>query len=595
MKNTILLLLLSCLSVLGQSQPPTVPGRGGGAPGAITISTGVTPSTYTFANSNTYVLGKGNYPVSPSVFPTNMTAGTTFTGWTLADKTNISFFGVYGQSIIDGSTSAGELLVITNCSQIRFNGLVFKGYTNDNYTQVIPALGAIFAGICIMGSADIIFEDCIIINHVDHGIIDGASGNVIGYTRMSTNNIIIRDCRFEQIGGWRTNNPSYFVDGTAVVPTGWTIENNVFRNVFRGVEPYTDSAGANTPFYNCVIRNNQFYNCIDFAISPASSTNAHGVIVADNIMVNDYVFTYRGTNYGTVNPWASYGIFLNGGRGWVITGNKISGGFLFGMSLQNSASGLDDCIVIGNEVHNLSPGVSVLAMGYDIGNNANSALAANSVGRLIMKGNRSYNVGSVGYNFNACRDCLIDGNFSSRHTGSASVDSLLAGFRIGSGLASTHKMTNTMFINNTAVDGGAGSAYGYSFYTGAAGPGMVFENNRALGFPAGTQGITNNSGNVFAVVGPPRQVQATFDIGNTASLGMFRTNVALTGASTNTFIDVIPPLVWNQGVGSNFVWSAYGSNGFAWIEFKNVSGGAADPASTVFLIQGQDKRINGSP
>lgn len=43
MKNTILLLLLSCLSVLGQSQPPTVPGRGGsstnsgggGGPGSV--------------------------------------------------------------------------------------------------------------------------------------------------------------------------------------------------------------------------------------------------------------------------------------------------------------------------------------------------------------------------------------------------------------------------------------------------------------------------------------------------------------------------------------------------------------------------------
>ena len=597
----VLLLVLAFLPLLALAQVDSGAGAGwraarggsGGAPNVTIVYPGANFSNVVgvVANNTALQLGVGSYSVTPSVLTTNISSATVFTGATLANKTNITITGVYGQTIIDGSTSPGELLVITNCDQITLVGLRFRGYTNHNYTQIQPSVGGLFAGITVLGSSNLRFENCIIERHADHGIADGASG-YLTYNRLSTNNVIVTGCTFEDIGGWRTNNPSYVVDGTAVVPTGWTVENCVFKNVFRGVEPYSGIGGPDQVFYNCVIRNNQFFNCVDFAISPAGSTNGHGVLVVGNKMQNDYQFSYHGTNYGSAQPSAAYGIFLNGGRGWMIENNEVYGGFAIGYDVQNSISGSHDHSLIGNSAHDLNPGAGFGAIGFNIGATTDSALAANSAGGLVMIGNRAYNGSIVNYSINSCRDCLIENNISRRHATVVSVDPLYAGFRIGSG-QTTHRFTNVTFSGNIAIDGGAGTAYGFSFYPGAAGSNVVFQNNRAVGFPAGTAGITNNSGGTFTVVGSPIQARITFDLPSIAAAGQFQTNAALIGATTNTTFIVDMPLPALQGVETNLITTAWGSNNSVYVIFRNVSGIAVDAASREYKLTGWDTSLPG--
>jgi hypothetical protein len=317
-------------------------------------------------NNTAYILAPGSYAITPSVLSSNLSGGTQYRGITFAGKTNVAILGLKGSTIIDGSSEYGELLVITNCSGITVDGIAFYGKTNHNWTQVIPT-NHIWAGIRIANSEKITFQNCDISRHFNHGICDLAAN--FASVPASTNQIIIQNNLFEDAGSWRTNFPSPF-DGTAIVPTGWTVRNNKIKNVFRGIEPYLADNGQPSVIWNCIIENNEIENAYDAGITPAGNTNFHGVRISGNTIRNHPGFAYHGSN-ALFSSGAA--IIWNGGPKWSIDNNIISGAFPYGIQIGGSVV---DGSITGNRI-------------ADMTNNAAAVgIIAETAYRLKISGNR---------------------------------------------------------------------------------------------------------------------------------------------------------------------------------------------------------------
>ena len=73
----------------------------GGAPGTTVVPVGTDLSTLSVQSDTAYLLGEGSYFVgTPSIIMSNYLFGTPYTGWLLANKTNITIQGVRGQTKI---------------------------------------------------------------------------------------------------------------------------------------------------------------------------------------------------------------------------------------------------------------------------------------------------------------------------------------------------------------------------------------------------------------------------------------------------------------------------------------------------------------
>jgi hypothetical protein len=283
-------------------------------------------------NNTAYILAPGSYAITPSVLSSNLTGGTQYRGITFANKTNVLIYGQKGSTIIDGSSEYGELLVITNSSGITVDGIAWYGKTNHNWTQVIPT-NHLWAGIRIANSEKITFQNNEISRHFNHGICDLAAN--FSTVAASTNQILIQNNLFEDAGSWRTN-ISLAYDGTAIVPTGWTVRNNKIKNVLRGIEPYLANDGQPSVIWNCIIENNDIENAYDFGITTAGNTNFRGARVTGNTIRTHPGFAYHGSN-------ALYsigaGILWNGGHDWIIENNIVSGAFPNGIQTGGNTEG----------------------------------------------------------------------------------------------------------------------------------------------------------------------------------------------------------------------------------------------------------------
>lgn len=339
-------------------------------------------------NNTAYILAPGSYAITPSVLSSNLSGGTQYRGITFANKTNVVIFGLKGSTIIDGSSEYGELLVITNSSGITVDGIAWYGKTNHNWTQVIPT-NHLWAGIRIANSEKITFQNCDISRHFNHGICD-LSANFSSVT-ASTNQIIIQNNVLEDIGSWRTNSPLAY-DGTAIVPTGWTVRNNKIKNVLRGIEPYLAQNGQPSIIWNCIIENNEIENAFDFGITTAGNTNFHGVRVTGNTIRNHPGFAYHGSN--ALNS-AGAGILWNGGNEWSIDNNIISGAFAQGIWI---GAGVSDGSITGNRI-------------FDITNSATAiAFLAQDGYRLKISGNRINGSKNSALYLYGLRDSEVSGN-----------------------------------------------------------------------------------------------------------------------------------------------------------------------------------------
>lgn len=284
-------------------------------------------------NNTAYILSPGSYAVTPSVLISNVANGTQYRGISFLNKTNIGIFGTPGFTIVDGSSDYGELMAVSNCLNIRIEYAKWIGKTNHNWWEV-DLNGYLWSGISIANSADIYFENNEVERHLDHGISDLAAFPAMPTVLApSTNNINVRFNTFSDIGSWRTNLAVAY-DGTSVVPTGWRVSNNRFKNVLRGVEPFL--TGNGTIVNNCIITDNDMEGVFDLGIGPAGSTNFNNVVVKKNRIYTPFGFSFHGSNSlysaGSAIAW-------NGGNYWDISDNNIGGNFAQGITTGNGVFG----------------------------------------------------------------------------------------------------------------------------------------------------------------------------------------------------------------------------------------------------------------
>ena len=572
-------------------------GGGGGAPNTTIVSPGVNMTAVSLVNDSTYILGKGTYiPGTPSILNSNLSAGNSFTGWVIANKTNINFICLPYQTIFDGSGSLGELLWMTNCSGIYFEGGVFKGYTNHNY-MALPGYSdpgsPLWASVSIYQCEKVTFYKTGLQGSTDHGLMDKAAENsgFVASSVPSTNQMLLDSCWADDIGGWRTNRTVGYVsyDGTAFGPTAWTLRNLTITRSLRGIEPYDDSTGGRR-FTGTVIEGCTLRDIADIGILFAGSTNGHSIVIRNNDLENSASWSWRGTNFGktTPNEHGGYGIMLNGGRGVRVTGNRVAGTWYAGAFIGNSGSFCDDFEFSGNLIEDIDSGDDDFGTGLFVGTLGTSAADASSVRRLNCSNNRFKNIQIRGIYAGRGRDNTFENNFFIDAGVYPNVGTLFASMVVGeSGVTG---ITNCFVRNNTFVSTLGYVAYGLAIENNCVN--VVNENNHFSGFVV-NGGITNRSGMNVKTLGIPITGTATWDLPSIAANAQYQTNVALVGATTNAMFEVHFPLTALQGVASNLTARGWGSNGTLYAVFRNTSGAAVDAPSTTYELFGRDYRVAG--
>jgi parallel beta-helix repeat protein len=556
--RTLVLLALALMLVKWTAHAAVGRG-GGGAPNVKVLSpgSGLTATLANVANGTTLQLGDGTYTVTPSILNSNLQNGNQFTGAMLANKTNITFIGVPGQTIIDGSSSPGEVLWMTNCQNVFFYGVTFVGWTNHNIMEWPLNSQFLWAGVNFLKCERLTFDTCAIIRHADHGLQDkGAETPAsIAAGPPSTNQIIVRNTYFHDIGSFRTNTSlgTIFVDGTSIVPTAMTIDNCVFDNVFRGVEPYDENAAPpnSQRFFNGIVRNSTFRNVCDFGISTASSTNGHYQIIENNLFDNDQAWSLHGTNFGvSAQPPLSSAIYNNAGRGWSVRNNEFRG-------TQTRAVyfyGVTDGVIDGNVFYNITNRTGISGAGIQLEGTTNIIVRNN-----FMRGTKDAGI----YLFGA-KDTTVEGNHI--HDAFSGYGIQLASF--GSFTASNNVIRNNrIIVSNTGVwDQNAGLLLQtYVFNNEIVAPTKIF----------------NAAGDYMQIEGPPRVFNYTNDFPSIAAGGSFRTNFPAIGAKTNDFAYLMTPDQFYR-IGTNISVNTWASNDVVWVWIHNNGPSAADPGNVRF-------------
>lgn len=571
--RTVVLFVAAVLLVKSATNAAVGPGGGGGAPNVTSLAPGAgfKAAVEAMNNGSVLQLGNGTYTVTSSILNSNLIAGSQFSGVTLANLTNVTILGVPGGSIIDAraSTWPGELLWITNCSRVHIEGVTFMGYTNHNIT-LLPKFGTagdyLWTSVNVYQCENLTFKNCKWIGSTGHALQDkGAedSGAFVAAVNLSTNNILVEGCYFTDIGTWRTNQSTAanVWDGTCINPTGWTIRNCSFENVGRGVEPYNASDANSRIFYNCVIENNDFRNMVEFAISPAGSTNGHFVKVIGNRIINA-PFSYHGSNLTTTPFGTMYGIQIGAGRGWIIKNNFISGMFQYGMHISGPSTPLDNLLVEGNTLHNISRGAGTAGYGMHVGVDTDSATGNFAVRQSIFRNNTAIGCDANGFRFCSGRDITVEGNTAYDNANlylTAAGDAFYAsGFWFGSGSYANNILTNWTIRNNKSYSFNS-SPYGMAIDANVRY--SVFEGNELLGAYDHNGGITNRSGANVAVLGIPRTYGAAVDLASIGINAAVDTVITAEGVTTNDAVTVqIPPQFWVGGAGAEVSYFAWATN-----------------------------------
>lgn len=255
-----------------------------------------------------YVLAKGaEWPVrADSVKSNGLGAINIF------NKTNVEIVG-YGATIY--ATNIGDVLFLTNCHNFQIEGLTVKGTVETNYAALGP-IGVVWGALGFFACNDLRLYHNRIIDHHDHGMLDYASQG--GNWKPATTNVQGRFNFFYNGGSMRTNE-GIAKDGTAIVPTGGDWTDNTIMYWLRGIEPYIENLSGSATAQNTLLARNRIINSMDDAILTAGSTNAHGLIIEDNIIEWHPGATWRGSNFIV----SATGININGGQRVKILRNKI--------------------------------------------------------------------------------------------------------------------------------------------------------------------------------------------------------------------------------------------------------------------------------
>ena len=411
----------------------------------------------------------------------------------------------------------------------------------------------------------------------DHGLQDKGAEATANHgpstASISTNGMIVENCYFYDIGGWRNNAGTIYVEGTAIVPTGWTIRNCYFENCMRGIEPYNESDAAGILFRNCIIQGNSFFNIADQAILTAGSTNGHEMIIANNFFDEEVTWSYHGTNLATVgfNSAPGYSIAIVGGNGHQIINNTINRARYCGIAL---GYGTEDCTIDGNKVRNVGNGVN--GYGYLLGN---PDVSVKPVKRLIFQNNSSRLTTTIGLYILGGRDCVFRNNQIETGTvyGGAPAVKCHA--------SSPNLNTNLTFSGLTVLDTSGTMGYGVEITAGNVNVAFFDCDIRQ-----GTLGkYDNQSGAEVTISGPPKTFTTTVNLASIPASGQLIGNFSAPGVRTNDLVSLmLPSQFFSVGNVTNVSVTAWASNstasdGVIFYNIKNLDTVSAADAQNVRL------------
>jgi hypothetical protein len=274
----------------------------------INSSSNIVSALSNIVSGTRYVLAKGaEWPVRANSVKSNGLAAIN-----IFSKSNVEIVG-YGATIY--ATNIGDVLYLTNCQNVQIEGLTLKGTVVTNYAGLGP-IGVVWGALGYFACSDLRLYHNRLIDHHDHGVWDLASQG--GSWRPATTNIQGRFNFFYNGGSMRTNESSS-KDGTAIVPTGGDWTDNTIMYWMRGIEPYIENLSGSARVQNTLLARNRIINSMDDAILTAGSTNAHGLIIEDNIIEWHPGATWRGSNFIV----SASGININAGQRVKILRNKI--------------------------------------------------------------------------------------------------------------------------------------------------------------------------------------------------------------------------------------------------------------------------------
>jgi hypothetical protein len=349
----------------------------------------VTAAVAAAQSGDLVLIRPGTYAVTPSIVNSNGLGAIN-----LFSRTNITIAGTGDPNltVIDGSGALGDVLWITNCSGINIHNLRIRGMMLTNY--VLYTSNHQWAGINVYACEKMEVSGNIIDDHFNHGMWDAAAQS--GWHTASTNQIWVHHNVFRNTGSSRTN-WVLATDGTAIAPTGWTVENNWFEDNWRAIEPYDETDGR--VFKNCIIRNNFIHNTLEKGITTAGSTNGHHITIEGNHIWNDRLYSRRGTNTYA----QSAGIYINAGLGHSIRNNTIRD--IPGYGIVVGGGRIFDVAVTGNHIDRITNGAS--GFGIVIGGEAGTEPP---VTRFHVSGNRIRQTDTVGIYVTGAEYGLIDDN-----------------------------------------------------------------------------------------------------------------------------------------------------------------------------------------
>lgn len=586
---------------------PAAGSGSGGAPGVVTIAPGANLATYNWQNDTAYQLGDGTYTVTPSIWKTNNTTGTVPAGIKLFNLTNVTLSGVPGQTVISGTSTPGEVLMASNCFNLRIGGITFYGYTNHSLNEIqCASSNLVFAGLLFANCDGFYFENCRVERFIDNGLGDVAQGYLTAANLQQSTNVFIRNNYFRDIGGWFTNmaGGAHISDGVACAPLQGVIEGNTFENVFRAIEPFNVPPGVNKPF-RVVIRNNRIKNVVDYGITTFGTTNAYDSVIEGNFIENAAVWSYHGTNYGVTFSHIATGIYIGSGQRWMIARNTVYGGFQTGIAAGLvSAMPMADCFIIDNLVSDINT-TGGQGSGFYLGDPSNVAASTRALLRATISGNKAIRTQDAGFALWAGRDINLFDNTVINCNLAGNGGWLGAGFLLGYDGYSTALLTNINARGNTVYTDTA-NAPRIPFYIADNVSSMrmvdfyTYTNGSATAASA-SNGITNRSGNNVTILGPVRTYNSAVNLASIAANTGVDTVITAAGVTTNDAITVqIPPQFWVGGAGGEvnlFAWATNSTSSDGQIVLRAINSDTAaatvDFPSVNMIFQARQVRVAG--
>lgn len=279
----------------------------------------------------------------------------------LFNRSNLTIYGTPGVTILDSPSTVGSLVVLSNCQNITFHGITFKGFVVTNYVTFTGNCAGAMSGVGIVDSSGILFENCQFLDHHNFGLQD------LGYNfdRLSSN-VTVRACLFQNCGSAITN-CAMTIDGGGIAAGYWTVEQCVFQDSVRGIEFFALSGTTPNLTHGYTARNNEFRNNL-LSHASADSFLQNGVI-SGNRFHNVPGYTRRGSNI--LNSFRAVWCL---GSGTVIKDNRITGQGESGIHINSQFGNITGLQIVGNTISGITnPGSA--AAGLVLGNTAGGSSA----------------------------------------------------------------------------------------------------------------------------------------------------------------------------------------------------------------------------